>query len=243
MKTNWKRLVGLIGLSALLAGPAGAELVAGWDFSDLSGDSAAVPPSYAANYTSGSAATSGTLSATGLVASAMEPGTNTGDADGIQGGITGAGSPTSTDPVFPAGTTSFVGGQALGLTARGAGQAEFTANGALPSASWRLTFGGRAIVNGANPGSGRTTVGVTFGPSCPGSLVREVELDPTDTGFEVWLGQLGGTSGCVGLTVDGSTVQPLIDNVAISTVPEPGFGALVASGIAGLALLGRRRQG
>mgnify|MGYP001816546540 CR=1 FL=1 len=50
MKIKWTRIATAIGLSGMQAGPSAAGLIAGWEFSDQSGDGAAVAPA-AANLT------------------------------------------------------------------------------------------------------------------------------------------------------------------------------------------------
>ncbi len=241
MKMKLTKLACAFGLSALMAGPAAAELVAGWDFSNLPVDGASVPASLAANYTA--TGTSGTLNVSGdVVASAMEPGSNETDDAGLQGGIDGNGFVTA--PTFPFGTTSFSGGEYLGLTARGTASAEFDASLPAPSSSyWQLTFGARAIVNKGVASNGRTTVGISFGDTCASAAsVGDVEIGAEDTAVSLFLGPTGVAGGCVVFDLDGSTNQPLIDNVALSTVPEPGMGAMLVAGALGLTGLVRRRQ-
>jgi len=79
MKFDMKKLALGVGLVGLLTLPASAELVAGWDFSDLSGDSAPVPGGgYAANYAI--QATASSLNVTGdVVASTLRPGASVRD--------------------------------------------------------------------------------------------------------------------------------------------------------------------
>lgn len=238
MKSKLTMLAYAIGLCALAAGPAAAGLVAGWDFSNLSGDGASVPALYPANRVGNGSA--GAISVSGdVIASAMEPGSNTTDDGGIQGGIHG--NRNATDPTFPMGTTSFTGGQLLGLTARDVATIEFDATLPVATANpWQLTFGGRAIAGLV--GTGSTTIGVSFGQTCGATTpVGDVTLGATDTEVQLILGQSGTARGCVVFDVDGTTDQPLIDNVSIS-VPEPGMGGLLLAGVAGLVGLGRARQ-
>ena len=243
MKIKWTRLATAIGLSAMLAGPAAAGLIAGWDFSDQSGDGAAVA-SAAANLT-GTGVTSATVTTTGdVLASSLPPGTNSGDDDGLQGGINGAYGGDLSEPTFAPGQVSFVGGAALGITARDDADASFQAVLSAPSAgTYVVSFGGRAIVDAAAPGSGETEVDVRFGASCGSAgSVGTVTLGEEDTEVTIFAGSTGSTTPCLVLDVDGTSVQPLLDNVAISTVPEPGFAGLLVAGGVALAGMARRRQ-
>jgi hypothetical protein len=246
MKFDMKKLALGVGLVGLLTLPASAELVAGWDFSDLSGDSAPVPGGgYAANYAI--QATASSLNVTGdVVASTLRPGASVRDDAGLQGGINGYSS--ATDPSFPAGTTSFGGGELLGLTARGTATLEFdTSLAATPTNEWWvLTLGAAAISPTLNAFGelDETQIDIAFGATCGSAAsVASVTVSPEDTEVKTFLAPATSAGGCVVLDVDGSSVQPLIDNVALSTVavPEPGLGALLVSGVAGLLGLARRR--
>lgn len=241
-------LVSAIVLSAGMAGSAGAELIAGWDFSQLAADGAAMgtlSANYASTGTSGTATPSGTV-----VASALPPGTNPTDAPGIQGGVDG--------PLEEPGDISFnsfgvlkAAGQAnteyLGVTAGGLASIEFEATSSIPRSSWRVSFGGRAIPQPANPSSvGFTNVDVAFGPDCgSASSVGTVSLASQDDEYAFFVSGADTLStGCLVLDVDGTDDQPLIDNVAVTalTVPEPGVTSLLAAGALGLLGLSRRRQ-
>jgi len=239
MKKQLTQLAFIAGLAALVAGPATASLVAGWDFSDLSGDSASVPTNQPANLVGSATATALNVSGD-VVASGMRPGSAEGDQSGLQGGINGF--PATADPTFPAGTTGFDRrGELLGLTARSSANLEFDVSLAAPTSDfWVLTFGADALA--APDTNQNTTVDVAFGGSCGGAAsVDSVVVTPGDTEVTVFLGQLGSAGGCVVLSVDGSATQPLIDNVAISTVPEPGPGAMLLAGAAGIVAMARRR--
>ncbi|MGB0619025.1 MAG: PEP-CTERM sorting domain-containing protein [Myxococcota bacterium] len=238
MKNRLKKLAFATVLAALVAGPATAGLVAGWDFSDLSGDSASIPANHPANYVG--TATASALNVTGdVIASAMRPGAAEADQAGLQGGINGFDS--AVDPTWAPGETSFDRrGEPLGLTARSVATAEFDFTLAAPVAdNWIVTFGGDAL---SATGSATTIVDVAFGGSCAGAAsVASATLQPGDTEVSMWLGTLGSAGGCVVLSMDGSSTQPLIDNVAISTVPEPGMGWMLVAGAAGLITAARRR--
>lgn len=241
MKKQLTKLALAAWLTALAAGPASAGLVAGWDFSDLSGDAATVPTNLAANYVG--TATASALNTSGdVVASAMRPGAAEADQSGLQGGIDGYLS--KQDPTFPAGTTSFDRrGELLGLTARSTGAtAEFDVTLPAPTNDfWVLTFGASAI---AQNDSVATPVAVSFGGTCGATApITTVNVSPEDTEISLFLGQLGSAGGCVVIEMQGGVFapQPLIDNVAISTVPEPGVGAMLLAGVASLFGLARRR--
>ena len=240
MMKELTKLAFAAGLAALVAGPASASLVAGWDFSDLSGDSASVPTNSPANVVGSATATALNVSGD-VVASALRPGAAEADQSGLVGGINGF--PSTQDPTFAAGETGFDRrGELLGLTARNASTAEFDVTLAAPTADiWVVTFGADAI---SNDSADSTDVTVSFGGSCGGAAsVATVEIQPGDTEVRLFLGQLGSAGGCVVLEMDGSTTQPLIDNVAISTVvPEPGTGAMLLAGAAGLIVASRRRR-
>ena len=240
MMKELTKLAFAAGLAALVAGPASASLVAGWDFSDLSGDSASVPTNSPANVVGSATATALNVSGD-VVASALRPGAAEADQSGLVGGINGF--PSTQDPTFAAGETGFDRrGELLGLTARNSSTAEFDVTLAAPTTDiWVVTFGADAI---SNDSADSTDVTVSFGGSCGGAAsVATVEIQPGDTEVRLFLGQLGSAGGCVVLEMDGSTTQPLIDNVAISTVvPEPGTGAMLLAGAAGLIVAARRRR-
>ena len=247
MKFNMKKLALGVGVAGLLAAPASAELVAGWDFSDLSGDSATVPGSYAATNTI--QATASSLDVTGdVVASTLRPGGSVRDQNGLQGGVNGFVSVT--DPSFPAGTPSFTGGELLGLTARGPATLEFdTSLAATPTDQWWvLTMGAAALSPDIAGTSDEVDIDISFGDTC-GSAASvatiTVRPDQGDLDVSAFLAPAASAGGCVVLGLDGSVTQPLIDNVALSTValpvPEPGMGAMLLAGAAGLLGLARRR--
>lgn len=238
MKMQLTKLALAAGLAALVAGPASASLVAGWDFSDLSGDSASVPTNHPANVVGSATATALNVSGD-VVASPLRPGSAEADQAGLEGGINGY--PSIQDPTFAAGETGFDRrGELLGLTARGSATAEFDVSLAAPVAgTWVVTFGADAI---SGDEADFTNVTVSFGGSCgAAATVGTAVVQPGDTEVTMFLGQLGSAGGCVVLEMDGSTTQPLIDNVAISTVPEPGTGAMLLAGAAGLVAAARRR--
>ena len=240
MKNQLKTMMGVAALTAAIATPASAELVAGWDFSDLAGDSATVPAALAANYNI--QATGSSLTVAGdVVASAMRPGGSGKDDTGLQGGINGYA--TSVDPTFPQGVPSFNGGEYLGVTARGAATLEFDVSLAAPSSeSWYVSLGAAALTPATDGVTDQTTIDISFGDTCgSAALVTSVVVGPEDTGVQTFLGQSASAGGCVILGLDGSVNQPLIDNVAIAT-PEPGMGAMLMVGITSLLAMARRRD-
>jgi hypothetical protein len=243
MKFDIRKMMVGVGLTGFLALPAGAELVAGWDFSNLAGDSATVPVGQAANYTI--QATASALNVSGdVVASTMRPGASVRDDAGLQGGINGF--RNASDPTFPAGTTSFGGGALLGLTARGPASLEFdTSLPATPTNEWWVvSLGAAAIAHPTAGASDETQIDISFGDTCASaSLVASVSVSPADSEVAAFLAPATSAGGCVVLGLDGTSVQPLIDNVALSTVavPEPAFAGLLIAGVVGLfGLAGRR---
>jgi len=117
---------------------------------------------------------------------------------------------------------------------------------------YTLSFGGKTASGGGSDGgelscSGAcsSTVGIDFSTdgvsfSSAGSAV----LTPNDTRFSVPLGGAGGSQkGYVRLNFNPASGRPIIDNVAVEVgvIPEPGALAQIASCLAALAILGRRR--
>ncbi|MEM9177151.1 MAG: PEP-CTERM sorting domain-containing protein, partial [Myxococcota bacterium] len=239
MKKQWTQCLLALGLVALLAGPAGASLVAGWDFSDLAGDSASVPANHPANVVGTATATALNVSGD-VVASTLRPGSAEADQSGLEGGINGFAS--RQDPTFAVGQVGFDRrGELLGLTTRGAATAAFDVSLAAPTVeTWVVTFGADALTGSALES---TNVTVAFGGSCAGAAtIGTAVIRPGDTEVSMFLGQLASAGGCVVLSMDGSSTQPLIDNVTISTVvPEPGASLMLLAGTAGLVVAGRRR--
>jgi hypothetical protein len=73
-----------------------------------------------------------------------------------------------------------------------------------------------------------------------------LNLNTVDTRYVVNLGATASDNAYVRLTFDPSGInQPILDNVAIHAnlaLPEPGTALLGSLGLAGLALVGRRRS-
>lgn len=244
MMSNATRIAVAVAFATTIAQGASAQLIAGWDFSQVAADGVAVT-SLAANYTS--AGTSGTATTTGdVVASAMAPATNPTDAPGIQGGVASLAVIPGEKREFNSFAVLRTAGQTstefLGLTARNAASIAFDANAGSARTGWRLTFGGRAIPNPGDPSSdGVSVVDVSFGSTCGATApVGTVQLTEDDQTFTLSLnGQASATTGCVVFDVDGSSDQPLIDNIA---VPEPGLGAMLVAGAMSLFGLARGRR-
>ena len=238
------RIAVAVAFATSIAQGASAQLIAGWDFSQVAADGVAVT-SLSANYTT--AGTSGTVTTSGdVVASAMAPATNPTNAPGIQGGVASLASIPGELREFNNFAVLRNGGQGttefLGLTARNAATISFNANAGVARTGWRLTFGGRAIADPSDPSSdGVSVVDVSFGSTCGAtSPVGSVNLTQTDQTFALSLnGQASTATGCVVFGVDGTSDQPLIDNVA---VPEPGFGSMLVAGAMSLFGLARGRR-
>ena len=248
-------------LSAAVAGTAGADAVAGWDFSQffsdsvLSTDGSTYTASLPANYSSldvsnnagAEAASFGTAwfdgsngstpVAAGSGSEAFIP-----TAGSLRSNLGGAASGFGTNS-FDAHSVLRAEGQAftelLAMTAPGAVSVVFGAD--LSSAgetgsNWQVSFGGKTI-------SGTSTVQVEF--STDGSSYTSfgsVGLDDSDTAYTVALDTVASDTAYVRLSLDPSSGQPIIDNVAIlaTPVPEPGAVAMLLAGMAALWVLPRR---
>lgn len=103
--------------------------------------------------------------------------------------------------------------------------------------NWSLSFAGQTP-------AGTSTVGVEFSTDGASyAVLTDQVLNTVDSTFQLALGATASETAFIRLSFDAGT--PFIDNVAIfadTVVPEPGSLALVASGLMGLALLGRRRD-
>jgi hypothetical protein len=105
--------------------------------------------------------------------------------------------------------------------------------------SWSITFGARTFSGTSAITIEFSTDGVSF------TSFGVANLTTVDTLFSVAFGGGPSERAFVRLGFDPSGGQPFIDNVAISadlaSVPEPGVTALLLTGLAGLARMGRRR--
>ena len=233
--------------TAFAAGSANATVLAAWDFAGLSvaGESVTGPisPAVSAGGTPTATVASGTVTA-----GAMPPGLSTTNADGLQGGLTAGdtfGGATTFGLLAPAPAPGAPqlngsGSQYLGLTTQGPATVEFDVpSGITVGDGLRLSFGATAIFgNGA-----ATTIDVSYGDTCAaaasiGSTVVTVE----DTEVIYYLGASGSTGGCIVFDLNGTNSPPLIDNVALVSVPEPGMLGGIAAGLLGLMGLARRRE-
>jgi hypothetical protein len=105
----------------------------------------------------------------------------------------------------------------------------------VPSAraAWVLTLAGKTF-------SGMSPVAVEFSTDGSSySSIGTVDLDTIDTRFEVPLEDVLAETVFVRLTLDPTSGQPVIDNLAIET-PEPGAVLSLMSVLVGLATLRRR---
>ncbi len=259
-----KRLLAMaasMALSATVAGSAGADAVAGWDFSQYFSDSvlstdgttytAVLPANYSSLDTThnagaesasfGTAWFDGSNGSTPVAAgSGSEVFIPT--AGSLRSNIDGSASVIGTNS-FDAHSVLRAEGQTfterLAMTAPGAVSVVFGADlSSTPQGAnnWQLSFGGKTI-------SGTSTVQVEF--STDGSSYTSfgsVGLDESDTGYTVALDNVTSDTAFVRLSLDPSLGQPIIDNVAIhaTPVPEPGAVAMLLAGVAALWVLPRR---
>ena len=253
--------------TALLAAPAQALVVAGWDFSQYLGDSlltldgANGANTLSANYsnldptfnTGAESANFGTMFIDGQYGSTnVDPFVNPQFVP-TAGSAGGAGSLVSnlTAPVQAPGDNEFdnhsilaLEGQLftnyLGMTALAPATVVFQADlGVVPQfgEAWQLTFGGQTF-------SGTSVLGIEY--SLDGtsySSLGTVLLDTNDKPFAVDLFAGGSDTMFVRLSFTNANGQPIIDNLALeaTVVPEPGTLLLVGSGLVGLVGFGRRR--
>ena len=266
MKTKLIMLVAALTGSVLVAGSAGADLIAGWDFSQyrvdgaLSINGSTYTDTLAANYSgldptnnagAGSAAfgsfhidgTNGSTNVDEASASAVVvPTAAVPGSAAITANLT---APATSFGKNPFDSFSILAGegqsntQQLGITARGAADVVFRAGQpGVTRSAWNVSFGGRAV-------SGFSNVDVAFSTNCASySNVGTVELSEEQEAYRLYFGTVATDVGCVRLSLDpGSGGQPILDNVAVSaTVPEPGSTSLLVAGVLGLVGLARRRR-
>lgn len=236
--------------TAFAAGSANSTVLAAWDFAGLSvaGESVTGPiaPAISAGGTPTATVGSGTVTA-----GAMPPGLSTTNADGLQGGLTAGDTPGGASafgllvPASAPGAPQLngSGSQYLGLTTQGTATVEFDVpSGITVGDGLRLSFGATAIFgNGASNGS--TAIDVSYGDTCGATApVGTAVVGVEDTEVVFYLGASGSTGGCVVFDLDGTDNPPLIDNVALVSVPEPGMLGGIAAGLLGLMGLARRRE-
>jgi hypothetical protein len=263
------RIAGIASLAAvaLLAAPAQALVVAGWDFSQYLGDSLLTldgvdgATTLSANYSNldptfnagAESANFGTMYIDGQYGSTNVDPFDQPEFVPTAGSAGGAGSLASnlTAPVQAPGDNEFDShtilsfeGQLftnfLGMTALAPATMVFQADlGVVPQfgEGWRLTFGGQTF-------SGTSVLGIEY--SLDGTAftaLAPVQLDVNDKPFSFDLFAGGSDTMFVRLSFTNANGQPIIDNLAIeaTVVPEPGTLLLVGSGLAGLVGFGRRR--
>lgn len=251
-------------LAAMVASPAKATMVAGWDFSQylagfLSTDGATFTDTLDANYshldpTFGGGAESaafGTMFIDGTFGSVDTPLDGTDPFNPLTPSLVS----NVTRPDAVAGLNFNSGGACNVLVNEGqdfcnnnamiasaATSVAFAADlASIPEAgsNWLLSFAGKTISGTATIQVEFSTNGVDF------NVISTEQLTTVDTLFEVALGGTASEQGIVRLSFDVSNGLALIDNLALdadlATVPEPGVMALALSGLVGLGIYGRRR--
>jgi len=105
-----------------------------------------------------------------------------------------------------------------------------------PGRIWSLSFGGRSMNYEST-----STVDVAFAPGCSGfGSPTNLVVNEQDQAFTVpFPGISAATTGCVRMTLGSGAV---IDNVAITAVPEPGMLLSLGTGIFTISLLRRFRR-
>jgi hypothetical protein len=248
-----------------LAGSGQATVLAGWDFSQFkapgnaTGGTSPLGATNASLDPNGAGAESGFIGQATFSNAVMLPTAGIGGNCSKTTGTEGCATPNVDGPVrsnrseaFDLGLPSFdafsilkAEGQPFanryGLTATGAGDIVFkTAAGYTGGANnWRVSFGGRMLTGTAS------TVGVAFSSNGTSfTSFGSVNLDADDERYSVALDTNAFPTGWVRLSLDASSGQPVIDNVAIEAtpIPEPGSVAMLVSGVACLLGLARRRR-
>ncbi len=250
-------------MTVLMAGPAHATLIAGWDFSQyisgggfLSIDGQTLTNTLAANYATGNligdaALPYGTMYINGLFGSSLVTPVGNGSEPWLP--VPGSLSANLSAPVLGGNTLEFdslgnliAAGQdnanLLRMSALGLVDVVFQANSVgLPGTDWVLSFGGRS-------NSQPTNLTVEFSPSGENYLAATpapIQLLPSTSNegvrFEIALTANGSDSMFVRLRFDNSG-QGNLDNLALNAnaIPEPATGLLLAAGLVGLAACRRR---
>lgn len=254
--TSKVRLI-VLALVCGLAGPAQADLIAGWDFSQFRGtglpstDGVGNTTSLPANYSTldptfnagtesaafGTATWTGTVLPTSgsLQANLQQPAKPfmAGDLENLETQF--GRNPFDSLTILASEGQSFQ--QLLSLTTQGSSTVTFQATGAPAGGSWSVSFDARALTGSSTIGVDFSTDGSSFSP------VSDVMLSAGDPDQRVFLplGTHAGSTGYVRLSLDDATGQPVIDNVAIA-VPEPSMALGLGAGLGVLALLARRRR-
>ncbi len=236
---NW--LIAGVALCAAHAGTAGAD-AAGWDFSSLTVAGEVVGGVLSPDATTGAA--NGSLIVLGgtVTAASQPPGSDTSDGLGIQAGINGGdqiGGATANAFLEPgASNLNAPGSQYLGITTQGVATVRVALTGVTPTNQTRLSFGGLATRNAdLAPGSDTTTVNIAGGPCGSETAITSVDLSGAESETVVWLGP---GAACARFDLDGSANEPVLDNITMTNVPEPGLVAGIGAGL--VALIGRARR-
>lgn len=252
-----------------VAGPANADLIAGWDFSqyvsapdgftaiDVGGTPTPVD-TLAANYSDLDpnglgleSAAYGTMYINGAFGSIDKDPFAVGPVSPRAGNIIANQTVAAVDMGSPAAYTILLGegGQSTAADKRLVGEGTSgllnVVFGADLSATtylgsaWEVSFAGRTASGTSDVGIEFSSDGTTYNP------IGSVQINASDAAYSVLLGGVDLATGFVRLVLDSADDNPAIDNVAISasltTVPEPGTAVLMLAGLAGLVTYGRRR--
>lgn len=258
-----KHLIGLVvSLSALLAAPAGAAGIAGWDFSQyfgdglLSTDGSSFTNTLSANYSNldptfnagAESAAFGTLYMDGSFGSTnLDPSSGTGFLPTTGSlasnlGFAPASNPFNSFSILTSEGQTFASD--LSMTAVNAVSVVFAADlssASLLGQSWSLAIGGKTF-------SGTNSVGVEFSTDGSSySSVGTLSLTGVDSLFTLALGAGPSQQAFVRLDFGSpASGQAIVDNLTIlantTPVPEPGTAGMLLFGLAGLAASGRRRR-
>jgi hypothetical protein len=245
---------------------AGADMIAGWDFSQyfgdglLSIDGATFANTLAANYShldesfnaGAESAAFGAMYINGQFGSSTvntTPGQSTFTPTLAAGGslagninfpVRGVG-----DNPFDSFSILTSEGQAyansMAMTATGTVSVVFAADLASIDSSgkdWSLSLGGKTF-------SGTSNVGVEFSTNCSSyTSFGSLALNTVDKAFSLNLGTQTTDLACVRLNFSNASGQPIIDNLAISAtvVPEPGTIAQLAASVLALVAIDRLRK-
>jgi hypothetical protein len=255
-----KHLVAALVVSTASAMSAQAAVISGWDFSQwisggglLSVDNATLQNTLGANYSNldptfnagPDSGAYGTMYMDGQFGSSAIVPTGNGD----EAFLPTAGSLASNlngilpNPFDSLTIQIFEGALEANLNAMVTNAATSVVFSALPGAgalgdTWSVAFGARnaGVLSNQSILVEFSTDGVAY------ATVGTASLNAVDTAYTFALGGAPSSAGYVRLSFSGAGL--LLDNVAISanvTVPEPATAGLLALGLGGLALLGRRR--
>lgn len=266
MKTKHLTIASVVG-ALCLAASAQAVVIAGWDFSQhrlpnsAVGGGSPLPANYASLDPNGAGAEAGVIGTATYNAGVLLPTAGIGfncDRTGSLG-TEGCATPNTDGPVrsnrseaFDLGRPSFdafsilkAEGQAFtnryGMTPTGAVDliVGATAGYTGGASNWQVSFGAQMLTGTTS------TVNVAFSPDGVSyTSFGSVNITTDDERFSVPLAVAASPKGFVRLSLDASSGQPVIDNVAIEAtpIPEPGSVAMLVSGAACLLGLARRRR-